>query len=291
MIADLGPERARIATAAADRFRAVVQDVATQAHAEGLYTDELFKQMQANPAYVTFQVIDHMEDRVTSRVYRQMGTLKSIAHPADATVLKTLVTLRAIEHNTVKRKSIELLHQHFPEDIEPAKTVWSGTGHRPIESKDRDTHLVRYFQGGRPVGVYVDQYIADSLENNSVGQNLMVIQLLQLVNGRYFRPVFTTFNLGFQTFNLARDVGRFWKATPQMRGTEIGDTLLRYWQAVPLAKVRAFGLSARPSAKDLAAYRDLIESEKTGILSITYNDFILGRELEDTQMESGHGRH
>ena len=286
VIADLGPERARVATAAADQFRAVVKGVATQAHAEGLYTDELFKQMQANPAYVTFQVIDHMEAGVTSRVYRQMGTLKSIVHPADATVLKTLVTLRAIEHNTVKRKSIELLHQHFPEDIKPAKTVWSGKGHRPIDSKDPDRHLVRYFKGGRPVGVYVDQYIADALENNSVGQNLMVIQLLQMVNGRYFRPVFTTFNLGFQTFNLARDVGRFWKATPQMRGTGIGDTLLRYWQAVPMAKVRAYGLSARPSAKELAAYRDLIDSEKAGILSITYNDFILGRESEDTQMEN-----
>ena len=285
VIADLGPARARVATAAADQFRAVVKDVATQAHAEGLYTDELFTQMQANPAYVTFQVIDHMETGVTSRVYRQMGTLKSIAHPADATVLKTLVTLRAIEHNKVKRKGIELLHQHFPEDIAAAKTVWSGTGHRPIESKDPDTHLVRYFQDGRVVGVYVDQYIADALENNSVGQNLMVIQLLQMVNGRYFRPVFTTFNLGFQTFNLARDVGRFWKATPQLRGTGIGDTLLRYWQAVPMAKVRAFGLSARPSAKELAAYRDLIDSENAGILSITYNDFILGRELEDTQME------
>ncbi len=286
VIADLGPERARVATAAADRFRAVVTDVATQAHEAGLYTDELFTQMQANPAYVTFQVIDHLEDGVTSRVYRQIGTLKWITHPADATVLKTLVTLRAIEHNTVKRKSIALLHQHFPEDIEPAKTVWSGTGHRPIESKDPDRHLVRYFKGGRLVGVYVDRYITDALENNSIGQNLMVIQLLQLVNGRYFRPVFTTFNLGFQTFNLARDVGRFWKATPQLRGTGIGDTLLRYWQAVPLAKVRAFGLSARPSAKELAAYRNLIASEKAGILSITYNDFILGRESEDTQMEN-----
>ena len=188
VIADLGPERARIATAAADRFRAVVMDVATQAHEAGLYTDELFTQMQANPAYVTFQVIDHLEDGVTSRVYRQIGTLKWIAHPADATVLKTLVTLRAIEHNTVKRQSIELLHQHFPEDIKPAKTVWSGKGHRPIDSKDPDTHLVRYFQDGRLVGVYVDRYITDALENNSVGQNLMVIQLLQMVNSRYFRP-------------------------------------------------------------------------------------------------------
>ena len=285
VIADLGPERARVATAAADRFRAVVKDVATQAHEAGLYTDELFKQMQANPAYVTFQVIDHLEDGVTSRVYRQIGTLKWIAHPADATVLKTLVTLRAIEHNRVKHTAIRFLHQHHPEDIENAKTVGSGRGRRPIESKDPDTHLVRYFKGGRLVGVYVDQYIADALENNSVGQNLMVIQLLQMVNGRYFRPVFTTFNLGFQTFNLARDVGRFWKATPQLRGTGIGDTLLRYWQAVPMAKVRAFGLSARPSAKELAAYRDLIDSEKAGILSITYNDFILGRETEDTQME------
>ena len=285
VIADLGPERARVATAAADRFRAVVKDVATQAHEAGLYTDELFKQMQTNPAYVTFQVIDHLEDGVTSRVYRQIGTLKWIAHPADATVLKTLVTLRAIEHNRVKHTAIRFLHQHHPEDIENAKTVGSGRGRRPIESKDPDTHLVRYFKGGRLVGVYVDQYIADALENNSVGQNLMVIQLLQMVNGRYFRPVFTTFNLGFQTFNLARDVGRFWKATPQLRGTGIGDTLLRYWQAVPMAKVRAFGLSARPSAKELAAYRDLIDSEKAGILSITYNDFILGRETEDTQME------
>src|SRR3989304_625880 len=88
--------------------------------------------MQANPAYVSFQVLDHMEDGVTSRVHRQIGTLKDIANVADASILKTLVTLRAIEHQKVKRATFTFLKQQYAGDIHPAPPGGGGgTGSGP----------------------------------------------------------------------------------------------------------------------------------------------------------------
>ena len=39
-------------------FRQAMRRVAEEAYDAGLYTDELYEQMQENPAYVTFRVID-----------------------------------------------------------------------------------------------------------------------------------------------------------------------------------------------------------------------------------------
>ena len=285
---ELGAEKTRVLTQQIGAFRAAVREIAEDAYRAGLYTDDLHARMAANPAYVTFQVIDHLERGVTSRVYKQIGTLKDIVNPADATILKTLVTLRAIEHNRAKQSVFELFETHFPDDVADAATVWSGRTRRPVESRDPTQTLVTYYRHGTLVGKYVDPYIADAVENASLGRNLAVISVLRRVNSGLFRPVFTTFNLGFQLFNVARDFWRFWKNLPHIT---LRRAVRRYWEAVPLAKVRAYGLAAKPSATALQAWDDLIAAERAGIFSMTFNDLMAGRELEDTQMEDILARH
>jgi len=266
-----------------DAFRKVIKDVAGDAYQAGLYTDALYQQMQANPAYVSFRVIEHIDKDVTSRVYRQIGTLKDITNPADASMLKVLVTLRAIEHNKVKKVVFDFLEKYSPDAIEQAKEVWNGKGHRPIDPKDHDRRMITYFVAGRLRGKYVPHAIADSLENESVGGNMAIVAGLRWMNSGLFRPVFTSFNAGFQTYNFARDFLRFWKNTPTMT---VGRALRRYYQAVPLARVRAFGINERGASMKLRlAHKELIQAEEAGLLSVTFNDLSKGRHVEDTQVE------
>lgn len=265
-----------------DRFRAAVTQVAEDAYAAGLYTDALHDQIKDNPAYVSFRVLDHIERDVTSRVYKQIGTLKDITNPADATMLKTLVTIRAIEHQKMKVAVFDFLQQHFPGDIAQAQEIGSPKGRRPIESTDKQEELITYYEKGKLRGKYVEPYIADSLNNVSVGHNLAIVSVLRFINSTVFRPVFTTFNVGFQSFNFGRDFLRTWKNAPGMSLAKIAQ---RYVQARHLARVRAFGLPAKPSVALKRAHEDLLDAETNKMLSVTMNDLNAGREVQDTQIE------
>ncbi|MGH9253667.1 MAG: Eco57I restriction-modification methylase domain-containing protein [Vicinamibacterales bacterium] len=289
---ELGGERTRVLADILTKFRAAITDVLAQPEAQHLYTDELRAEMQKNPAYATFRVIEHMSDQVTSRVFKQTGTLKDIGNVANATILKLLVTLRAMEHNKVKRQSLAFLSKHFPTDVQPANTAWNGRTHVPVASKDPNLKLITFMENGTRVGRYVDPYIATSLENETVGQNLAIVRLLRLLNSGItikgvdigFRPLFTTLNLGFQGFNFFRDFGRFWKNMP---GMSLHRALRRYVQAVPLARLRAFGMphDRAMTPKELQAYKDYLDSEEARVLSFTLNDLNASRTVEDTEIE------
>lgn len=292
------PDQLKTLDAQVAAFRAAVGEVAAEAYAAGLYTDEMYTQMQDNPAYATYRVIEHLDEAVTARIYQQVGTLKEVANAANSTILKTMATIRAIERNTMVRETLELLeanksaleagaapYQGFV--LEDAETRWTGKRQTPVESRDRNKKLMLYWQKGTIVGKYVDPYIAASLNNESVGSNLAAIRVLRTLNSGYFRPIFTTLNLGFQGFNVWRDFGRFYKALSQRnRNLSLGGAVKAYWRAVPFARVRAYGLKEKPSAKQLQAWDDLIASEEGKILSITFNDYVAGRTLEDTEIEN-----
>lgn len=278
----LSPEQRRVLRSSTTGFRTVLKGVAEDAYQEGLYTDDLHTQMQENEAYVPFRVIEHLESHVTSRVYRQVGTLKDITNPADTAMLKTLVTLRAIEHQKVKVASFDFLTQHYPGDIEQAKEVGGPKGRQPIDPRDGKREMVTYYDHGRLRGKYVDAYIANSLTNGSVGQNLATLAAFKFANSRHFRPIFTTFNLGFQASNFVRDLLRTWTNAPDMT---LWQAMKRYRQAVPMARVRAFGLPEKATFAQRQAHKDLLQVEQDQVLSVTLNDILAGRAVEDTQLE------
>lgn len=271
-------------TTEVEAFRAAVKDVARQAFEAGLYNEQTWQDIDANTAYGTFRVIEHMDNEVSSRIIRRQGTLKPIQHVGDATILKTLKTLQAIEHNRVKTTMIEFLREFAPGDIEDARTIFDKDRkiHRPIDPPTDAQALVTFYQRGQWKGVYVEPYIADSLDNLSYGHDNFIVRGLRLINGKWFRQVFTGLNLGFQTNNLLKDFLRYWKNNP---GYNPAMALRRYYQAVPLAKIRAFGMPAKPSQADLDAFEMLLEAEEGGMLSLTFNDILDGREPEETQIE------
>ncbi len=264
-------------------FRSGLRKVAEEAYREGLYTPELYQQMQENPAYVTFQVIDHLEEGMSSKVFKSIGTFKDITNPADASILKMIATVRAIERNKVARSAVDFLLEHFPAEIEPAKTVFNGkNGKRFIDSRQPEQELVLHYKNGKAEGHYVDPYIAASIKNESAGQSLAVVSGMRFFNSHVFRPLFIGFNMGFQAFNFIRDFTRFYKNFPTMT---LGRAMQRYREAYPMARIRAFGPKDNAGARWDQAAKDLLKLEKEQVLSVTFNDLIMGEAHDDTQIE------
>ena len=94
--------------------------------------------------------------------------------------------------------------------------------------------------------------------------------------------MFTGLNLGFQSYNLMKDFVRYWKNNP---GYSPVAALRRYYDAVPLAKIRAYGLPAKPTAADFDAFEMMLQAEEGGMLALTFNDILDGRDPEETQIE------
>jgi len=260
-------------------FRKALQEVAEEAFQEGLYKSEMHDKMLENPKYVTFQVLDHLEEGVTSKIHKSVGTLKDVANPADASLLKTIATIRAIERNKVTKSVVEFLTNRFPEDILPAKTIKTPKGQIPQESKLPNQELITYLKDGKRIGYYVDPYIKHAVENESVGGNNVIIAALRIMNSSLFRPLFITYNPGFQAFNFLRDFQRFWKNTPDMT---IARAIKLYRDAMPIAKARAYGIT---DPKEWGAEM-LNRMEKEQILSITYNQLTDGSDVEDKQIDA-----
>jgi hypothetical protein len=60
-------------------------------------------------------------------------------------------------------------------------------------------------------GVYVDPYIAGSVNYDPTPVTNEVLRVVKFMNSSYFRPVYVNLNLGFQTYNLIRDFMAGWK--------------------------------------------------------------------------------
>jgi hypothetical protein len=296
LLADLGPEKADVLEREVRRFREAARTIAQEAYDAGLYTDELYAQMQENPAYAPFRVVEYMDTHVNWQVIKQIGTLKAVGNPADAFVLKMLATIRAIERQTVTTGVVDWLQTHEPTEIEDAKTRWTGKTHEPVDPRDGTQGLLTYYVRGRRVGKYVDKVIADSVMNESIGRNGALMTILNWVSGApIFRPIFTTFNLGWQGKNFIRDFTRFWANAP---GMTLRKALRLYARAVPAARLRAFGpkdnerlVTDRPRSSRERAQEALLQAEESEILSVTYNDLGRSSELGESELENTIAKH
>lgn len=279
---DLGDKKWLVIKDEMEKYRSALKEVAEEAYKEGLYSKELYDEMKKNPAYVAFRVIEHIEDKLSSKVYHQVGTLKDVQNPADVSILKTIETIKVIERNKTSRSIIEFLQSHYPSDVKDAKEIFTGKGKRPIESRLPNEDLITYYQDGKIQGFYVDPYIAKSMEINPIWANNVMIGSLKYFNSGVFRPLFISFNLGFQSFNLIRDFARFYKNIP---GMTLWRAMQRYKQAYHPAKMRAFDLPANPTEADIEANEMIQRMEKEQILSVTFNDLMKGETVEDKQID------
>ncbi len=277
----LGAEKYAKLQELANQYRENLKGFFKDGYSEGIYSDELNQLFEENAFYVPFKGAKYSGvTRTTFGVKQQKGTLGNIENPANTGIEKAVSIIRAIERNRATRKTINFFQENFAEEVQEPKL--DKDGHPMNPPKDSDLALVTYMEEGKVRGFYVDKYIADAIQKNTIAQMNLAISSLRFVNSRLFRPLFITFNLGFQTFNLIRDFKRFWKNVPNMT---VLKAMRLYGQSARASKIRAFGLPNNPSEKDIEAYELISRLENEQVLSVTYNDIIKGEDIEDAQIE------
>ena len=283
---NFGEEKFKSLEKNADSFRNFLKELSGEAFKEGMITPEMAKTMEANEKYSPFQVVEYMEKKVSWRVMPQIGTLKDINNPANSLVLKAISTIRAIETQKNRMATFKMLENNFSDEIKEAELQFTGKAQRPIETREEGMGMITYYKEGKLRGKYVDQYIAKSLERDSIARNkamMMVVSPVSYQNKKLYRPLFVIYNTGWIPFNFIRDFMRFWKNTPDL--SFIG-AAKRYGQAFRAAKVRAFGMSKKESAQEIEARNMIRKLEKEKVLSVTWNDILSGQEVEDAQIEA-----
>jgi len=276
----MGDEKYGKLQSLAVQYRENLKGIFQEGFAEGIYSDELNQLFNENAYYVPFKGAKYSGvSRTTFGVKQQKGTLDNIENPANTGIEKAVSIIRAIERNKVTRKTVEFYKANFPEEVTEATLDKNGY---PLEPKDKSLGLVTYMEGGKVKGYHVDAYIAEAIKKTPVANMNVMVEGLRFFNSNLFRPLFITFNLGFQTFNLIRDMKRFWKNVPNMT---VLQTMRLYSQSMRASKIRAFGLPANPSVADQEAYDLINKLENEKVISITYNDIIKGESLEDAQIE------
>ena len=270
---------------AKDLLRTAVQKSLDVAETNEYYTPELLEQMKANPAYATFQVVDYLDTYITARVYQQKGTLKDIANPATSTVMKLISLHKAIKRNNAKKLNVGFIETNFSPDIEKARTSWNGKTMEIKDPKDSDTGLVITIEKGKPQGYYVEKDVADMLNHSSNSTIEAVARISRVISqSGFYRPLFTMYNLGFQSFNVVRDIRRTWRNYPHSKLSEIPLAPIFDAYKVGSGYLKALG----PSARRVKNMPDTIiqEMENANILGLTYNDMYSGEvDPEAKQIE------
>lgn len=278
----LGDEKFERLKKLAQQYRDGIKELYIQAYDAGLISKASIDMIKASDFYVPFKPIKYSGTKTSYTIKNKKGTLQPIENPANTGIEKVVSLIRAMERNKVNQKTIQFLEKNFPSELQEAKYAFNGKKRIALEPIDKNLRLVSYMEGGKMKSYYVDQYIGEAMKKTTTGGNNMILEGLRFMNSGLFRPMFITFNLGFQSFNLIRDMTRFWKNIPNM---SLLKTMRLYAKSSRGAKIRAFGLPKNPSKADIEAYNLINKLESERILAITYNDVIKGEDIEDRQID------
>ena len=212
---DLGMEATQRLEDAVAKFHDIVFEVVEEAVRVGAYNSDSFRTtiLPNKGNYATFAVLDHLEEsgRIGAGVYAQKGTLKPIANPFTATVLKmiSLSNLNLVQRS--KNTTRDLLRGEFPAEIAPAPVAYGRETPRPKEGWG----LLRMLENGRTAFYYVDPLIARAFEQETPGGLDRIARLLDTIFRRGFYRLYVTYSPTFLSFNPVRDVRRTWLNAPR----------------------------------------------------------------------------
>jgi hypothetical protein len=228
----VGPERFKVLEESAKNFHEIVFRSVEEAVKVGSYNQELFetKIKDNKDTYVTFAVVDYLQDKIPATIKAQKGTLKEIANPYTSTILKTIALNRLNAFQRSKIATKELLTKE--NEITPSKE-------RRVEGKVTgyivapDKGALELLENGKLKSYDIDPYIAKSFEKFKTGDLNTIVWMLDTFNNKLFKPLVTTYNLGFAAaFNPIRDFRRNYKLIPN---ATIFDLLNEYRKALPSA--------------------------------------------------------
>lgn len=216
----LGDEKFSILKKAADDYRATRERlILPRVEASGIVSPELLQIMQDRTAYAKVSVQKFLEEAygpgVTSRIYKQIGTLQDIENPFIATVLQDMSLLRAAKLNESKRSTIAHLKDFGA--VQPSEMRYSldVKGRVPVEPKDQRQAILTYMENGRPQHVYVSKVIADTFthspfEATKIGHIWATLQ-------QPIRDILVSKNPVWMARNVFRDFRQTIKNNPEVK--------------------------------------------------------------------------
>lgn len=228
----IGEEKYKVLEESAQKFHDIIFKSVEEAVNTGAYNRELFEtKIKPNKdTYVTFAVVDYLQDKVPATIKAQHGTLKEIANPYVSTILKTIALNRLNAYQRAKVATKGLLEKTG--EITPSKAITTD-GKLTIYKVAPDKGEFTLLEDGKLKSYDVDPYIAESFKRDKVGDLNSIVWLLDTFNNKLFKPVVTTYNLGFAAaFNPIRDFKRNYKNIPS---ATLSNLLTAYVKSLPSA--------------------------------------------------------
>ena len=203
----LGEEKFNALEKAAEEFSRQRQQVIKALEESGMYDDKLLNYIKNNDNYVTFSVVKYLEKEygrgIAGHIYHQQGTLKDIANPFIATLMKDMGLIRAAEMTQAKKSVTKMFVESFPDEIRLADTQWNGKYHAPIPSANRSEELVVFLEKGKPSAFYLPKEIADTF-NKQPYEAKMLMKAWQTIMTP-LRSVLVSHNPLWMVANLVKD--------------------------------------------------------------------------------------
>lgn len=231
---DLGLGKLTLLQDAIRVFHEDVFKLAQQAVDVGAYNKSTFDRVIApnKDSYATFAVLDYLDDYVPAGIKEQIGTLKDVANPFQATILKSIGLINLIAYQQAKNGTVKFLQDYYPQDIQRVP------GDREPPHKKGFGTFMR-LENGRPAWYYTDPYIADAFTKLNPRQLWWFTRAADGIFRKLIYPLIITYNPGFLYFmSPLRDVQRTARNLPGARfsvGTlplsqarELRETAARY---------------------------------------------------------------
>lgn len=241
----LGPDKWAAIEDAANKFHEIVFKIVEEAVRVGSYNQQTFfnKILPLKDIYVSFGVLNYLQDYVPAAVKLQKGTIKEIESPMVTTILKMISLNRLNARQRAANALRDWLKTDFPGEIEKAKRKANLEFIEP--SPGSGLALIHMLEDGKRVAYVVDQYIAKSMENSKNGDVLLVTHLINKVfKNQLFKNLYITYNPGFAfAFNPIRDFKRTYVNLNAL-GLKISvfNLLKGYIEALPSAIRRQRGI-------------------------------------------------
>jgi hypothetical protein len=246
-------------------FHDIIWPIIEDAVRVGSYNKNMFENtiVPNKGYYVSFGVLDYLQDYVPATVKMQKGTLKEIESPVTTTILKMISLIRLNARQRAANSVRDWLKTNFSDEIKPARRGPGGSFIEPAKGSGKS--LIYMLEDGRMAAYEVDQYIAKSVENSKDGDVLLAGHMINNVfANNLFKNLYITYNPGFMAFNIMRDFKRNYANLNALgQKVTIGKLLSEYMKALPEAKKRQQGI-----LED--SVREMME---TGAIDIPFIDF------------------
>lgn len=263
------PEQWESLNTAATAFHDLIFESVEEAVEVGAYNKETYEKLikPNKDYYVSFGVLNYLQDFVPATVKKQAGTLSEVENPFVTTVLKTIALKKLILKQRAANATRDLLLENFSAEITKArKTVYGFANPR-----SKDVGHLTILEDGKLQAYEVDKYIADSFERGNYGDLNLAVAMLRKVNNTVFLPLYITWNPGFIfAMNPIKDFKRMYKNNPDI---SLGRMVYEYAKALKPAVKRQLGI-------DDAIINDLVENKA---IDVPMSSFAL--EESDTAVD------